>query len=226
MFGKKLYQTDGQISVKDYKSAIDFCVLSPLYGEKDIERAINIAYKNKYRSVCVLPFMVEAAKEYINAKLTGTLLVGTVIDFPLGASLLSTKAEQAKRAFANGADYIDVTINLSNAKNKNYAALKKEISRMVHIARKNQINIIIETSALDRDEIERIIKLCAKSKVDFIMTNTGFGSNGATPEAVEMLKELSGDRMGIKASGGVTTRDQVWALIRSGATLVATSREV
>ena len=226
MFGKKLYQTDGQVSPKDYRSAIDFCVLSPLYGEKDIERAINIAYKNKYRSVCVLPFLVEYAKEYIAAKFTNTLLVGTVIDFPLGASLLSTKSEQAKRAFASGADYIDAAINLSNAKTKNYGALKKEIARMVHIARKQQINIIIETSALDRDEIEKVIKICAKCKVDYIMTNTGFGSGGATPEAVEMLKEIAADKVGIKAAGGITTREQVWALIRSGATLVATSREV
>ena len=226
MFGKKLYQTDGQVSVKDYKSAIDFCVLSPLYGEKDIEKAINIAYKNRYRSVCVLPFLVEVAKEYISSKMPGSLLVGTVVDFPLGASLVSTKAEQAKRALSSGADYIDVAINLSYARNKDTNALKKEISRLVHVARKSQINIIIETSALSREEIEKIIKICARSKVDFVMTNTGFGASGASPESVEMLKELAGDKMGIKAAGGITTREQVWALLRSGATLIATSREV
>ena len=100
MFGKKIFKTDEIVSIKDYKSAIDFCVLSPLYGEKDIEKAINVAYKNKYRSVCVLPFWVEKAKEYVEANFPGSVKIGTVVDFPLGSSLLTTKSEQEKRAFS------------------------------------------------------------------------------------------------------------------------------
>lgn len=226
MFGKKLYEIDGQVSIKDYKSVVDFCVLSPLYGEGDIERAANIAYKNRYNSICVLPFLVEHARNYIDEKLQGQIKVGTVVDFPLGASLLSTKVEQTKHAISCGADYIDVALNLANVKSKDWASVKKEIARMVHVARKIQINIIVELSALGRDEIEKVVKLCAKSKVDFVMTNTGFGSGGVSPESVEFLKNMADGRCGIKASGGVASREEAWNLIRSGANLIATSREI
>ena len=226
MFGKRIYESDYSVSIKDYKTAVDFCVLSPLYGEKDIEKAANIAYKNHYRSICVLPFLVEHAKAYIDQKLASSVNVGTVVDFPLGASLLSTKVEQTKRAFANGASYVDVVINLSNIKNNDMGALKREVARLVHLARKEQINIVLETSALSRDEIEKVVKVCTKCKVDYIMTNTGFGNGGATPEAVAMLKEMVNNKCGIKAAGGISTREEVWNLLRSGASLVATSREV
>ena len=226
MFGKKLYEIDGQVSIKDYRSAVDFCVLSPLYGESDVEKAANIAYKNRYNSICVLPFLVEHAKAYIDEKLQGQIKLGTVIDFPLGASLLSTKVEQAKRAISCGVDYIDVAINLANVRSKDFGAVKKEVARMVHVARKIQINVIIEVSALSHDEIERVVRICTKSRVDFVMTNTGFGSGGVSPESVEFLKNIADGRCGIKAAGGVSTREEAWNLLRSGANLVATSREI
>ena len=131
-----------------------------------------------------------------------------------------------KAALANGANYIDVVVNLSYIKNNDYNELKKEISRLVHVARKEQINIVLEASALSRDELEKAVKICIKCKVDFIMTNTGFGSGGATPELVQFLKEIINNKCGIKVAGGITTREEAWNLLRSGASIVATSREV
>lgn len=223
MFDKKLEPTSG---IKDYKSCIDFSVLAPVFGITDLQRAANIAYKNKYRSLCVLPFAVEEIKSYITEKFGDSLRLGCVVGFPLGASLLSTKIDEAKRALNAGADYIDCVINLANVKMGNFVAVKHEISRFVRAARRHEINVIIETSALSRDEIERVCKICAKCKVDNVMTSTGFGSGGASPEVVEVLKQTLNSRCGIKASGGVSSREDALNLLRAGATLIATSREV
>ena len=212
--------------IREYRQVVDFSVLSPVFGKRDIERAANVAYKNKYRSLCVLPCLVEHAKNYCTEKFSDALKIGAVVGFPLGANLLSTKIDEAKRAFSQGADFVDCVIDLVNVKDGDFSAVKKEISRLVRAARRHEINIVIETSALQRDELERLCKICSKCKVDHVMTSTGFGTSGATPEVVEVMKRSLGSKTKIKAAGGVSSREDVWNLLRAGASRIATSREV
>ena len=226
MFENSVNEKKEHISLKDYRTAVDFSALSPLLTRNDIEKVINITYKNRYKSLCVLPSYVALARQIIKDKFENVICVGTVINFPLGASVLATKLDEIKRAFADGADYIDCVINLAFVKNGEYAMLKKEISRMVRCARKHEIKVIIETSALTRDEIEKVCKICVKCKVDYIMTSTGFGAGGACPEIVQVIKSIVSDKIKIKASGGVATKEDVWNLIRAGAERIGTSREV
>ena len=226
MFEKKVEETLLGISLKEYKQTIDFSVLSPMYGEKDLERAANIAYKNRYRSLCVLPFAVRKMRAYVDQKLSGAIKIGTVVDFPLGGSVLPVKQLEARHAFFDGADYIDVVVNMGYVKTGDFSALKKEITRMVRTARRKEINVVLETSALSRDEIEKVCRLCARCKVDAVMTNTGFGSGGTGPEVVEMFANILNGKCKVKAAGGIATKEDVFNVLRAGASIVGTSREV
>lgn len=226
MFEKTIEATISGVLLKDYKNVVDFSVLSPMYSEKDLEKAANIAYKNRYRSLCVLPFAVRYVKTYINEKLQGALKVGTVVDFPLGGSVLPMKIMQAKHAFFDGADYIDAVINVSLIKKGDFGALKKEISRLVRTARRKEINIVLEASALSREEVEKVCKLCTKCKVDSVMTNTGFGSGGVSAEVVEVFVNSLGKKCGVKAAGGIATKEDAILALRAGATKIGTSREI
>lgn len=213
-------------ALKNFRNCIDFTLLSPTATEKDLQKLCNVAFKNRYFAVCVNPIHVTFCRNYVDKELQGALKVCSVVGFPLGASVTQVKVAEAKKAFVDGADEIDAVVNLSAVKSGNFSLVKNEISRLVRAARKHIVKIIIEVSALNRDEIFRLCKICAKAKVDFVKTSTGFGSGGATPEVVDTLRVALAGKCEIKASGGISTRDEVINLIRAGATRIGTSREI
>lgn len=209
---------------KTLEECIDFTLLDPRAITKDAETLVNIAVKNGYRAVCVNPSLVKTVKEYEENKLHVGLKIVSVIDYPLGAGTLSAKLNQAKQVISDGADELDVVINIGLAKEGNYSQLRTELSRIVRAAKGRVVKAVIETCYLNRDEIKNVCKICLKSKVDYIMTSTGYGTGGATVEDVSLIKEIVGTKCMIKASGGVKSRSAAEELIRAGADLIGTSR--
>ena len=228
MIGKKVGYDDmfDASALNSYSSVIEFTLLDPRATTKDIQDLCNIAYKNKYYGVVVPPCFVSYARAYIDDKLSGALKLITVVGFPLGNGLTKSKVVETKLAIKNGADEIDVMINLSYAKMGDYNALRNEMSKVVRAGKKATIKAIIETAYLSSDEeMQKVVKTLIKSRVDFIKTSTGYAPIGATEEVVEKLASML-DKSGVmlKASGGVRSKAQAENLIRLGASRIGTSR--
>lgn len=230
MFGlkkkKKVDFEDVELSERDLNSYIDFTLLDPRAGHKDIENICNIAVKNKYYSVCVNPINVDHARRYIDSKMADTIKVVSVVGFPLGASAIETKVLETKKAINDGADEIDVVICISKAKQGDFGYIKNELSRIVRCARGKIVKAIIEACYFDRDEIVKLCKVCVKAKVDFVKTSTGFGIGGATPELVELIHSNVEGKCRVKAAGGIRSRADAFNMLRAGARRIGTSREI
>lgn len=208
------------------ENCVEFSLLDPRAIENDIRTLVNIAIRNSYYAVCVNPVNVYTAKEYINKTAKADIKVVATIGFPLGANKIDTKVEEAKSAVADGADELDVVINISKVKENDYGYIKNELSRIVRISKGRIVKAVIESCYLSREEIKNVCKVCLKSKVDFIMTSTGYGTGGACFEDISLIKEVVESRCGIKASGGIKTRSQADEFLRAGANRIGTSKVI
>jgi len=209
---------------RDFGSFIEFSLLDPRAIEADVHTLVNIAIKNGYYGVCVNPVNVYYAYSYISERAKRDIKVIATVGFPLGASKTEVKVLEAREAFADGASELDVVINIARAKEGDFGYIKNELSRIVRIARGRVVKAIIETSYLNREQTKGVLKACIKAKIDFIQTSTGYGEGGATPEDVDFIKSIVGEKCYVKAAGAVKTRAQVEELIRSGAERIGTSR--
>lgn len=174
--------------------------------------------------VCVPPFWVKRAKREIGKQ---PILLVTVVGFPFGYNMTETKVEEIRRAIADGADEIDVVWNLSSFKT-GIPWTKIDVakcSKVCHDAGK-LVKVIIETAYLSESEIVSACALCADAGADFVKTSTGFAEKGAREEDVRLMKNSLPASVGIKASGGVKTREQAIRLIEAGATRIGTSAAV
>ena len=229
MFGRKkknLGFVDVELSERDLNSYIDYTLLDPRAGDRDIENLCNIAVKNKYYAVCINPTNVSHARKYIDSRMAETIKVVTVVGFPLGGNLVETKVLETKKAIADGADEIDVVINIAKAKQGDFGYIKNELSRIVRCSKGKVVKAIIETCYFNRDEIIKLCKACVKAKVDFVKTSTGYGIGGATPELVELIKQNVDGRCEVKAAGGIRNRNDAYLMLRAGARRIGTSREI
>ncbi|MBQ8468653.1 MAG: deoxyribose-phosphate aldolase [Clostridia bacterium] len=207
-------------------SAIDYTLLDPRATQKDIANAINIAIKHKYYAVCVNSGNVKIAKDYALVKAVENLNIVSVVGFPLGAQNLQTKLFEAKQALADGADELDVVINIGKAKEGDYDYIKNELSRIVRQSKGKIVKAIIETCYFDREEITSICKACVRAKVDYIKTSTGYGTGGATPEVIDLISNVTAGKCLVKASGGIRSASQAEELVRAGASRIGTSTEI
>lgn len=205
---------------------VELTLIDPRAVEKDIHTLINIALKNGYYGVCVNPCNVYIAKDYIENVIKYPIKVISVIGFPLGANTMQTKIHEAKEALRDGADELDVVINISCLKEGNLSYVKTELSKIRKIAKGKIVKAIIETCYLSYDDLKAICKICVKAKFDFIKTSTGYGTGGATVDDVRQIKEIVGDKCQIKASGGIRTREQANELVRAGASRIGTSKVI
>lgn len=208
------------------ESAVDYTLLDPRATSKDVQNLVNQAIKNKYGAVCVNGANVKLAKELALAKATYDLKVACVVGFPLGANTVQTKVFEAKQAISDGADEIDVVINIGKVMEGDYEYVKNELSRIVRSSGGKVVKAIIETCYLNREQIVQMCKVCMRVKVDYVKTSTGFGTGGASPEVVALIKSVCDDKCQIKASGGIRTRKQAEDMIRAGATKIGTSSEI
>jgi len=188
----------------------------------DIENLTLEAKTHNFKSVCVNPYYVELAKHYLKDT---NVKIACVVGFPLGANTIDTKVFETKQAIKDGADEIDLVMNIGAFKSQNYDYVLKEINAVCDEAN-TIVKVIVETSELTRDELKTACEIINKSKAQFMKTSTGFSSSGANVDDVKfMRKHLNKDKQ-IKASGGIKTYEFAQELINAGATRLGTSSGV
>jgi deoxyribose-phosphate aldolase len=204
----------------DYGKYIDHTVLKPETTKETVARFCAEAKQYKFAAVCVNPCRVA----YAASLLAGSgVKVASVIGFPLGAATPLVKAFECRDALANGADELDMVINLGAVKDGDYGLVERDIRAVVEAAGSAAVKVIIETSALTDEEKVKVCKIAAKEGAAFVKTSTGFGKGGATVEDVKLMKRTVGPSIQVKASTGVKTRADADALIAAGATRLGTS---
>ena len=212
---------NGQTSLAQY---IEHTNLSPTLTISDIDRLVDEARQYSFFGICVPPFWVKRAKREIG---TSPIALVTVAGFPLGYNMTETKLDEIKRAIENGADEIDVVLNVTSLKT-GIPWTKIEVAKCSKLAHDHQklLKVIIETAYLSDIEIETVSKLCADAGADFVKTSTGFASSGAKTEHITIMRNAIPPTVGIKASGGIKTREFAEELIGAGATRIGTSSSI
>ena len=204
-------------------SLIDHTNLRPDALHSDIEILCKEAIQYKFASVCINPVYVSYAKSILKDE---NPKVCSVVSFPLGADSEEMKYAEARFLIFQGVDEIDMVMNTAFLKDRKIDLVKNEIKKVVEAADGNCVKVIIETSLLNQDEKALACNIVMESGAAFVKTSTGFSSSGATLEDVRLIKKLVGDRVGIKASGGIKTKNEALKLIEAGATRIGTSRGV
>ena len=201
--------------------AIDHTVLSAAAGERDILQACDDALRWGFSSVVVSPFYLPVTIE----RLAGSSVNAcTVVSFPLGAHMPMEKAEEARRYVAAGAQEIDAVMNIGAYLSGERHVVEEELKGLVRACQdRAALKFIIETAYLDSRQIEELTTMVIERGVDFVKTSTGFASRGVTLEDVQTIKRVAGDRIGIKASGGIKTADFARSLLAAGATRLGCS---
>ena len=202
---------------------IDLTNLKKTATADDIMKLCEDAKKYHFPCVCVSPYYVKAASEYLA---DSTTEVCTVIGFPNGYNTLETKQYEAIDAIHNGAKEIDMVININALKNKDYDYVKNEIETIRDSIDGKVLKVIIETCLLTDDEIIKMTEICNETFVNFIKTSTGFDKEGATLHAVKLMAKHKGEVLEIKASGGIKNADDAIKFIEAGATRIGTSHGV
>ena len=199
---------------------IDHTVLKATTTPKDIEKLCNEAKEYKFYSVCVNGCYVPLCKKLL---VNTDVKVAAVIGFPLGAMSTEAKVYEAKKCIEDGANEIDMVINVGMLKAKEYDYVREEIRQIKEAIGTNVLKVIIETCYLTDDEKVKACELAVEAKADFVKTSTGFGTNGATFEDVALMKKTVGNRAKVKASGGVKTYETAAKYIELGAERLGTS---
>ncbi|MGM9967750.1 MULTISPECIES: deoxyribose-phosphate aldolase [unclassified Rummeliibacillus] len=208
---------------KNYASYIDHTLLKPEATEEQIKKICAEAKEYGFASVCVNPTWVSlAASELKDA----TSKVCTVIGFPLGASTSATKAFETKDAIANGAEEIDMVINIGALKSEQYDVVENDIKAVVEAANGTLVKVIIETCLLSDEEKIKACELSVKAGADFVKTSTGFSTAGAKAEDVALMRKTVGPEIGVKASGGVRSLEDLESMVAAGATRIGASSGV
>ena len=199
---------------------IDHTLLKADATSEQIISLCNEAKTYNFMSVCVNPSYVSLAKKQLEGS---DVKVCTVIGFPLGMSSTTSKVDETKIALYDGADEIDMVINIGKLKDKNYNYVKNEISEIKKVCKKHILKVIIETCLLTDEEKVKACLLAKEAKADFVKTSTGFSSGGATVNDVSLMRKTVGDTLGVKASGGIKTHGDLIKMIGAGATRIGTS---
>lgn len=201
---------------------LDHTQLKPVAVWEDIKKICDGAVKYKTASVCIPPCYIQKVRETYKDSIN----ICTVIGFPLGYSTTETKVFETKDALEKGADEIDMVINITDLKNKEYEKILDEISKIKEAAGEHILKVIIETCYLTDEEKIKMCEIITKAGADFIKTSTGFGSGGATFEDVKLFSEHIGKNVKIKAAGGVSSIEDMQKFIDLGCARIGTSRGV
>ena len=203
-------------------SKVDHTLLSQAATWEQIRTICDDAITYQTASVCIPPSFVKRAKEYAGDKLA----ICTVIGFPNGYSTTASKLFETKDALSNGADEIDMVINIGALKEKNYDYVLQEIKMLKEACKDKILKVIIETCLLTEEEKIKMCELVTEAGADYIKTSTGFSTAGATFEDVALFAEHIGPEVKIKAAGGISSFDDGEKFIELGASRLGTSRLV
>lgn len=202
---------------------IDHTVLKAFATEQEILKLCAEAKEYDFKSVCVNPVNVALAKKALEGS---DVLVCTVVGFPLGANTKEIKALETLDAIKNGADEIDMVINIGKAKEHDFDYIEKEIALVVSASASKCVKVIIETCYLTDEEKVECCKAAKQANATFVKTSTGFGTGGATVEDIRLMRETVGEEMGVKASGGVRSLEDLEAMVEAGASRIGASSGV
>lgn len=202
---------------------IDHTLLKADATKDQIKLLCDEAIKHNFKAVCVNPSFVSYCKELLK---DSDVLVCTVVGFPLGATTSKTKAFETVEAIENGADEIDMVINIGRLKDQDYDYVLEDIKAVRKASGNKVLKVIIETALLSESEIKKVSELCLLANVDFVKTSTGFSTRGATLEDVKLIKSVVKDEALIKAAGGVRSPEDLARMIEAGANRIGTSSGV
>ncbi len=202
---------------------IDHTLLKPDATQDDIDHLCAEARKYKFASVCINPVWVAYCKE----QLAGTdVMVASVVGFPLGALPTEAKASEAARAVEQGADELDMVLNIGFLKSGRYQEVEQDVRRVVEAAGGKTVKVIIETALLSDEEKVQACLLAKRAGAHFVKTSTGFSKGGATVHDVAIMRRVVGPGMGVKASGGIRTGEDARQMIAAGASRIGASASV
>lgn len=206
-------------------SYIDHTLLKPSILTSEVEKLCSEAYEYGFAAVCVPPPFVKRSKTILQPT---NIKVATVIGFPFGYSVIEAKLAEAVMAMVDGADELDMVINLAALKNKDWQYLEKEVGHVLELTRKHNkiLKVIIESGILTTDEIIECCNRYAKAGVDFVKTSTGYAEKGARVEDVQLIRRHLPSFVRVKASGGIRTYEFARALIEAGADRLGCSASV
>ncbi len=209
---------------KNVASMIDHTFLKPDGSISDIKKLCQEAKEYDFASVAIAPDFVKLCAK----KLADTSVdIDVAIGFPLGYTTTETKVFETKNALENGATEVDMVVNIVAVKDKRWDYVKNDIKAVAKETKDIIFKVIFETCYLNKDEIKKLAQICSEIKeVDFIKTSTGFGTEGATVENVNLMKESSRKDMQVKASGGIRNLNDFKAMVKAGATRIGTSSGV
>lgn len=201
---------------------IEHTLLSPVAGSDDYERLVQEAIQHRFVGVCVPPYWVKKVRRDLG---THDIQLVTVVGFPLGYNRSEVKVRETEIALTDGATEVDMVMNLSAFKTGMMNWVKGDIAQLAKMCHESQamLKVIIETCYLGDEEIIRACKISQDAGADFVKTSTGFGSGGATAHAVRLMRETVGAYMGVKASGGIRSKEQALAMIAAGADRIGSS---
>lgn len=204
----------------NYNKMIDHTVLKADTPLETVKRICDEAMEYGFASVCINPCHVAYCADYLK---NSDVNVCTVIGFPLGANTSAVKAFETKDAIANGADEIDMVMNIGALKDKNYDLVRDDVKAVVEAANGTLVKVILETCLLTEDEIKKACELCVEAKADYVKTSTGFSTRGATIEDVQIMKAAVQGKAKVKAAGGVRTHEDMVKIVEAGADRIGTS---
>ncbi len=210
------------MEIKEILACVDHTNLKVNATLKDILLTCDEGIEFGCASVCIPPSFVKGAKEYVLDKIK----ICTVIGFPNGYSTTEVKCFETKDALENGADEIDMVINIGDLKAKNYDKIKSEIEKIKACCKDKVLKVIIETCLLTDEEKVKMCEIVTEAGADFIKTSTGFSTSGATREDIALFSASIGKNVKIKAAGGISSIEDAEAFIKLGASRLGTSRIV
>ena len=210
------------MDIKDILSKVDHTLLNPKATWEEIKNICDDGMKYCTASVCIPPSFVKRAKEYVGENLK----ICTVIGFPNGYNTTDVKIFETENALKNGADEIDMVINLGDLMDKNYDNILSEITKIKAVCGTKILEVIIETCLLNEEQKIKMCEIVTKSGADFIKTSTGFSTGGATFEDIELFAKYVGKNIKIKAAGGISSIADAEKFISLGADRLGTSRIV
>ena len=201
-------------------SSCDHTLLSQTATKSQVIDILNDAIKYGVASACISPCYVKMAKDYVK----DNLKICTVIGFPNGVATTEVKLFETKNALDNGADEIDMVINIGKLKDKDYDYVYNEIKDIKLLCNDKILKVIIETCLLTEEEKIKMCEIITKAKADYIKTSTGFSTSGATFEDIKLFKKYVGKEVKIKAAGGISTLNDAEKFLSLGASRLGTSR--
>ena len=210
-----------RLTLKDIARMIDHSLLRPNLTVEEFNEGIALAARYRCATVCVVPYDVKRAAQMLRG--TG-VLVSTVVDFPHGSNLTSSKIYQVERAVENGAKEIDMVLAISRLVSGDFGYVEQDVRAVVEAAHTHNavIKVIFENCYLSADRIKTACEICERVQADYVKTSTGYGPAGATLEDVRLMRMSCNPRIGVKAAGGIRTLDDVLAYRSAGAKMIGT----